>query len=141
MPTTTGFGINSSLDYVTSTTELAAVWEVLATRLDTNADAEETVFYAALLKKGKAGDPEGETEDAIDDHNKIRDAVAEARKYRVGSKVWFDAARPGQDENGERLDEEEREAIPDFIKSATPELRYQLVMQWLLFYAELEPGR
>jgi hypothetical protein len=112
------------------------VWEVLATRLDTHAEAEETVFYPTLLKKGKAGDPEDETEDALKDHNKIRDAVAEARKHQVGTKAWFDAVGKARTENGEHLDEEEREAIPDFIKSTTPELRHQLAMAWLQFYAE-----
>jgi len=128
------------LDYATSDADLKAVWEVLATRLETHAEAEETVFYPALLKKGKAGDPEDETEDAIDDHNKIRDAVGEARKQRVGSKAWFEAVGRVRTENGEHLDEEEREAIPDFIKSTSPELRHQLAMRWLQFYSEHQAG-
>ena len=44
----------------------------------------------------------------------------------------FDKNKDGE------LDEEEREAMPDFIKSATLELRHQLGMQWLRFYAERE---
>ncbi|OHV36569.1 MULTISPECIES: hemerythrin domain-containing protein [Pseudofrankia] len=128
------------LDYATSNAELKAVWEVLAIRLDTHADAEETVFYPTLLKKGEAGDPEDETEDAIDDHNKIRDAVAEARSHRAGSKVWFEAVGEARTENGKHLDEEEREAIPDFIKSTSPELRHQLAMRWLQFYADHQAG-
>ncbi len=128
------------LDYATSDGELKAVWDVLATRVDTHADAEETVFYPALLKKGQAGDPEDETEDAIDDHNKIRNAVAEAGTHRVGSKVWFEAVGQARTENGKHLDEEEREALPDFIKSTTSELRHQLAMQWLQFYAEHQAG-
>jgi hypothetical protein len=122
------------LDDAASDEELTAIWEPLATRLDTHADAEETVFYPALLKRGKAGDPEDETEDAIDDHNAIRDAVAEARRHRVGTKAWFDAVGQARTENGEHLDEEEREALPDFIKSSTPQLRHDLAMQWLQFY-------
>jgi hypothetical protein len=128
------------LDYAGTNDELKAVWEVLATRLDTHADAEETVFYPTLLKRGKAGDPEDETEDAIEDHNKIRDAVAEARKHRVGSKLWFEAVGKARTENGEHLDEEEREAIPDFIKSTTPQVRHQLAMAWLQFYADHQAG-
>jgi hypothetical protein len=128
------------LDYATTDAELTAVWEVLATRLETHADAEEVVFYPALLKKGKAGDPEDETEDAIDDHNKIRDAVAEARLHPVGSTEWFEAVGKARTENGEHLDEEEREALPDFIKSTTAELRSQLAMAWLQFYAEHQAG-
>jgi hypothetical protein len=129
------------LDDAKSETELAAVWEPLATRLDTHAQAEEEVFYPALLKKGKAGDPEDETDDAIGDHNSIRDAVREARKHKVGSKAWFEAVGTARSENGEHLDEEEREALPDFIKSTTPELRHKLAMQWLVFYANHQDGK
>jgi hypothetical protein len=128
------------LDAASTDVELAAIWEPLATRLDTHADAEETVFYPALLKKGNAGDPEDETEDAIDDHNKIRDAVAESRKHRIGTKVWFEAVGQARKENGEHLDEEEREAIPDFIKSTTLQLRHDLAMKWLQFYHDHPNG-
>ena len=78
------------LDDATSTEDLEAVWTPLATRLDTHAEAEETIFYPVLLALGKQ-DPEEETDDAIRDHNKIRDAVAEAAKHRVGTQVWFEA--------------------------------------------------
>jgi hypothetical protein len=122
------------LDGARTDAELAAIWRPLATRLDMHADAEESVFYPVLLKKGKAGDPKDETEDAIEDHNKIRDAVAESRKHRVGTKVWFEAVGQARTENGEHLDEEEREAIPDFIKSTTLEVRHDLAMKWLAFY-------
>ena len=97
------------LDDAKTDEELAAIWDLLGTRLDAHADAEETVFYPALLKHGgrdvrgnPEGDPEDETEDAITDHNAIR------------------------------------EAMPDFIKSASLELRHELGMQWLRFYAERE---
>jgi Hemerythrin HHE cation binding domain len=128
------------LDDATSNEDLAAIWTPLALRLDIHADAEETVFYPALLKKGKAGDPEDETEDAIDDHNKIRNAVAESRKHEVGSTVWYEAVGQARTENGKHLDEEEREAMPDFIKSASPELRRELAMSWLKFYRDHVDG-
>jgi hypothetical protein len=129
------------LDDATTSEELAAIWEPLATRLDTHADAEERLFYPALLKKGHAGDPEDETEDAIRDHNKIRDAVADARTHVVGTKAWFDAVGRARKENGEHLDEEEREGMPDFIKSATLQLRHELAMKWLRFYHDHPEGK
>jgi hypothetical protein len=129
------------LDEARTVDELRAVWEPLATRLDTHAEIEETVFYPALLKKGKAGDPEDETEDAIDDHNKIRDAVREARRHEIGSDAWFEAVGRARIENGEHLDEEEREAIPDFLKSASAQLRHELAMQWLKLYYEHPAGK
>jgi hypothetical protein len=129
------------LDSARSREELEAIWVPLALRLDVHADAEETVFYPVLLKKGHAGDPEDETEDAIDDHNKIRDAVAAARELEVGTDAWFDAVGKARTENGEHLDEEEREALADFIKSSTPELRHELAMKWLRFYHQHGSGK
>ena len=129
------------LDDARTEQELTAVWEPLATRLDTHAAAEEEVFYPALLRAGHAGDPEDETEDAITDHNAIRDAVREAREHPVGSSDWFEAVGRARTENGEHLDEEEREALPDFAKSASAELRHELAMRWLQFYYRHPAGR
>ena len=129
------------LDHATEVDDLTAIWEPLADRLDTHADAEESVFYPALLKRGDAGDPKEETDDAIGDHNSIRDAVAETRKHPVGSPEWFDAVGTARTENGQHLDEEEREAMPDFIKSSTAELRHDLAMAWLRFYHQHSGAR
>jgi hypothetical protein len=129
------------LDDARDEQELRAIWEPLASRLDTHAAAEEEVFYPALLRKGKAGDPAEETEDAITDHNAIRDAVREARNHRPGSPEWFEAVGRARTENGEHLDEEEREALPDFAKSASAELRHNLAMKWLQFYYRHPAGR
>ena len=60
----------------------------------------------------------------------------ESRQHKPGSEKWFEAVIDARKENGEHLDEEEREAMPDFIKSASLELRHELAMQWLRFYAD-----
>ena len=44
-------------------------------------------------------------------------------------------------ENGEHLEEEEREGMPDFIKSAMASLRHKLALAWLRFYAQHPDGR
>jgi Hemerythrin HHE cation binding domain len=131
------------LDDARTVDELSAVWDQLSARLDAHAEAEETVFYPALLKHGglddpgnPAGDPEDETEDAITDHNAIRDAIRRSRRLEPGSTEWYEAVVKARTENGEHLDEEEREAMPDFIKSASLELRHELGMKWLQFYAQ-----
>lgn len=130
------------LDEARDDEERAAIWRMLSTRLETHADAEETVFYPVLLRRGgKAGDPQDETEDAIHDHNAIRDAVRESRRHPVGSDEWYDAVGKAREENGEHLDEEEREALPDFLKSTSRDLRHDLAMQWLRFYADHPAGR
>ena len=122
------------LDDAKTVDELRAIWEPLGLRLLIHAAVEETVFYPALLRKGKAGDPEDETEDAIEDHNAIRDAVHEAARLEVGSHEWFEAVGAARTENGKHLDEEEREALPDFLKSASAQMRHELAMLWLRFY-------
>jgi hypothetical protein len=119
------------LDEAKTVEEMTAIWEPLATRLDTHADAEERIFYPALLKKGD--DPEDETEDAIGDHNKIRDAVADSRRHEAGSDGWWAAVNTAREENGEHLEEEEREGLPDFRRYATPALKHKLAMEWLIF--------
>jgi hypothetical protein len=130
------------LDEAKTPEELTAVWEPLGQRLDTHAEAEETVFYPALLKEGgEDGDPVDETEDAITDHNAIRDAVRAASTLEVGSDEWYEAVGKAREENGEHLEEEEREALPDFIKSATLELRHELALKWARFYAEHQAGK
>jgi len=129
------------LDDARTEEELTAIWEPLALRLDIHADAEERIFYPALLRKGHAGDPQDETEDAIDDHNAIRDAIRDAAGHPVGSPEWYAAVGRARTENGEHLDEEEREALPDFRKSASPELRHELAMKWLRFYYAHRDGR
>ncbi|BDX35149.1 hypothetical protein TUM20985_56960 [Mycobacterium antarcticum] len=130
------------LDDASAPDELAAIWDQLSARLDAHADAEETVFYPALLKHGgrddpgnRQGDPRDETEDAITDHNAIRDAVRDSRRHAPGSPEWFEAVFKARAENGEHLEEEEREAMPDFIKSASLQIRHELGMKWLQFYA------
>ena len=133
------------LDDAKSKDDLAAIWDALGARLDVHAEAEEAVFYPALLKHGgnddpgnPEGDPQDETEDAITDHNAIRDAVRQSRQHEPGSTEWFAAVFEARKQNGAHLDEEEREAMPDFIKSASLELRHELAMQWVRFYAEHE---
>ena len=130
------------LDEAETTEELAAIWEPLAIRLDTHAQAEETIFYPALLKLGGTeGDPEDETDDAIGDHNKIRDAVRAAGELETGSDEWVEAVGKARTENGEHLDEEEREGMPDFIKSTSRDLRHELAMKWMRFYREHPEGK
>src|SRR4051812_23062176 len=67
---------------------LAAIWARLSAFLEVHAEAEERHFYPALLRvgTGAGGKPsaDDETEDAIKDHNEIRDAVAAVAEHKVG---------------------------------------------------------
>ena len=72
------------LDDAKGEEQLRAAWEPLALHLDIHAEAEETILYPYLLKRG-GKDAGEETEDAIRDHNKIRDGIEEANRHPVGS--------------------------------------------------------
>ncbi|GAB3799556.1 hemerythrin domain-containing protein [Micromonospora zhanjiangensis] len=127
------------LDDARDEAELLAVWDALALHLDIHAEAEETILYPHLVKRGDDG--EEETDDAIGDHNKIRDAIAAAKTHQVGSAAWWQAVGRARTENSEHLAEEEDEALPDFRRNASVELRAELGAQWLKFYGEHPRGR
>ncbi|GAC1575202.1 MAG: hypothetical protein NVS3B7_07610 [Candidatus Elarobacter sp.] len=107
---------------------LQAAWQALADLLEVHAAAEEAVFYPALLKADRDAKPD--TADAIRDHNKIRDAIKEAREHPAGSKAWWKSVRDAEKENDEHLGEEEDGPVPDFAKRATPPMQEDLARQF-----------
>jgi len=115
---------------------IEAAWQPLADLLDLHAEAEEQVFYPRLLEHGE--NAEDETEDAIDDHNKIRDAVRDAAARELGSDEWWEAVGRARTENSKHIAEEEREALSDFRRSADVALRNELGLRWLEFRARHE---
>lgn len=127
------------LDDARGVDELRAVWEPLALHLEIHAEAEEKILYPHLLKAGD--DAEEETDDAIKDHNKIRDSIVAARALPVGSDGWWDAVWEARRENSEHLTEEEDEGLPDFRRNVGVELRAELGARWLTFYGEHPEGR
>ncbi|MFB9239782.1 hemerythrin domain-containing protein [Plantactinospora siamensis] len=126
------------LDDARDEADLKAIWDDLALHLDIHAEAEETILYPHLVKHGDDG--EDETDDAIRDHNKIRDAIEESKKHKVGSDGWWQAVGQARSENSEHLAEEEDEALPDFRRHAGTELRAELGARWLRFYGEHPRG-
>src|SRR3954470_12152529 len=77
------------LDDARGEEQLAAVWDALALHLEIHAEAEERILYPHLLKR--SDDAVEETDDAIRDHNKIRDAIEAAKAHRAGSDAWWKA--------------------------------------------------
>ncbi|MDQ2749936.1 MAG: hemerythrin domain-containing protein [Actinomycetota bacterium] len=132
------FAILEQID-PTDVDSLTAIWTRLAAFLDVHAEAEEQLFYPALLQMGKGvdaeHDPAEETEDAIHDHNEIRDAVAEAGRQRVGSGGWYDAVAAANKANGDHMAEEEREGLTDFRRHVSLETRHQLAVSFAAFEA------
>lgn len=113
---------------------LEKVWRPLADKLDVHAYVEEAIFYPQLLQRG-ADDPEGETLDAIGDHNDIRDGVRDADAADVGSDDWWAAVGRARKANDEHMGEEEREGLSDFRRHAPIGLREALGRQYAEFMA------
>src|SRR3984957_4090827 len=114
---------------------LGRVWRPLADKLDVHAYIEEMIFYPQLLKRG-ADDPEGETLDAIGDHNDIRDGVRDANAARVGTEEWWAAVGRTRIANDDHMSEEEREGLSDFRRHAPIGLREALGRQYRDFMAQ-----
>ena len=118
---------------------LAAIWARLAAFLEIHAEAEERIFYPALLAVGEGAggkdDAEDETEHAIRDHNKIRAAVAAVAKHKVGSPGWYAAVAAANKENGDHMAEEEREGLTDFRRTADLAARHNLAVAFAAFEA------
>ncbi|MFI6869532.1 hemerythrin domain-containing protein [Nocardia sp. NPDC050406] len=123
---------------------LAAIWERLAAFLELHAQAEEEIFYPALLEVGiaarRADGVEEETLDAIHDHNEIRDAVAEVARHPVGSAEWFAAVAAANLANGDHMAEEEREGLTDFRRLAGLARRHKLAVAFAAYEARNYAG-
>ena len=119
---------------------LAAAWQPLADLLEVHASAEEEIFYPVLLKRGSDEAP-AETNDAIGDHNEIRDAIRAAARLETGSDPWWEAVLECRKANDEHLAEEERDVIPDFREHCDQARRLSLGGQWVAFHAEHRAAR
>ncbi|MCW2655645.1 MAG: cation-binding protein [Mycobacterium sp.] len=114
---------------------LEKVWRPLADKLDVHAYIEEKIFYPQLLTRG-ADDREGETLDAIGDHNDIRDGVRDANAAAIGTDEWWAAVGRAREANDEHMGEEEREGLSDFRRHAPIGLREALGQQYREFMAQ-----
>ena len=123
----------------TDTASLTAVWGRLSAFLEVHAAAEERLFYPALLHLGKGSDgvhtPTEEAEDAIKDHNDIRDAVERVADHVVGSEGWYEAVAAANKANGDHMAEEEREGLTDFRCHASLQTRHDLAVAFAAFEA------
>jgi len=130
----------AKLDYLQAQTPadggaLKRVWHPLADKLDVHAYIEEKIFYPQLLKRG-TDNPEGETLDAIGDHNDIRDGVRTANAARVGTEQWWAAVGRTRLVNDDHMGEEERQGLSDFRRNAPIGLREALGRQYSEFMAQ-----
>lgn len=123
---------------------LASVWKRLKILLEVHAKAEEQLFYPRLLKLQRdlveQSSPGSETEDAIHDHNEIRDAIANVGEREVGSVEWFRALGNVNQVNGDHMAEEEREGLTEFRRHVDRSERHDMAIAFTVFEAEHAGG-
>ena len=121
------------------TEALGAIWTRLKGLLDSHAEAEERFFYPRLLRIGTGGNDspsaDEETEDAIKDHNEIRDTGEAVDKEQVGSPAWLEAVGKCNKANSDHMAEEERQGLTDFRKHASLQERHDLGVKFATFEA------
>jgi hemerythrin superfamily protein len=123
---------------------LGAIWARLKDLLDSHAEAEERFFYPRLMEIGTGGgdapSKEEETEDAIEDHNEIRDTGEKVDTHPIGSDDWFEAVNACNKANSDHMAEEERQGLTDFRRHASLEERHALAVRFAQFEAEHRMG-
>ena len=131
--------------------EKRALFFQIADNLAVHATIEERFFYPVLLKVGKGAaklpgatsdddDTDDEVEDAIKDHNEIRDAVRATSAHEVGSEEWWRAIREAREANDDHMGEEERDDLPDFRRNADFRTRHDIAVRFLQFEGEHATG-
>lgn len=122
------------------TKTLEAVWKRLEILLETHAEAEEKYFYPPLLAIGKgaadAKDADEEVEDAIKDHNDIRDAIRKVGKCKAGTEAWWKAVVECRIANSDHMAEEERQDLADFRQHSDLQTRHDIAVTFLRFESE-----
>lgn len=125
-------------------TTLAAVWSRLAVLLEVHAEAEEKFFYPRLLKIGTGGggvdSASSETQDAIKDHNEIRDAIREVAKHEPGTDEWWEGVIKARESNSDHMAEEEREDLADFRRHADLQTRHDIALEFITYEAQHAAG-
>jgi hypothetical protein len=117
------------------TRALRAIWRTLAVNLEVHAQIEEELFYPHLLTK--VSDEEGDTKDAISDHNGIRDGIRAAAAAEVGSERWWDGVNHAREENDEHVGEEEHGPLARFRRFVAADERERLSVRFATLEAEL----
>ncbi len=116
---------------------LGALWQRLEILLETHAEAEERFVYPELLRLGQgaadADDAREEVEDAVKDHNDIRDAIRKVAAHPTGSDGWWDAVTECRVANSDHMAEEERQDLADLRRHASLQLRHDIAVEFLRF--------
>ena len=139
------------LGYMFYKVDFVKVWETLAVQLEIHASAEEQHFYPSMARRAD-DEEDSATEDAIGDHNEIREGVAKARQADIGSQQWWDAIDETDRANNDHMAEEERDDLAPFRAATSLSFRQELGAKFEQFkvehaegyglsFADKDPGR
>ncbi len=110
---------------------LTRLWTDLSARLEVHAAAEEALFYPRLLKDD--ADAVEDTEDAIRDHNEIRDAIRDSQQFSIGDEGWWKAVEATKKANDEHMEEEEEGPLREFDDAAAVREQADLAASFAAF--------
>jgi hypothetical protein len=116
----------------------AAIWAPLAAELEVHATAEEQFFYPQLLDR--VDGMEDETEDAVSDHDEIRQGIRRAAAAEPGSDDWWGGIQDAREANDEHLAEEERDDLAPFLEKVSLEVRNEVGEKFAAFKREHAHG-
>jgi len=137
------FGILEEID-PKRTAALGSIWNRLQVLLEVHARPEELYFSPRLLTlqqdQFEQKSPEDETEDAIHDHNEIRDAISGASGKDVGMDSWLRAVADVNEVNSDHKAEEDRQGLTDFRRHVSREERHTIAVDFCAFEAEHAAG-
>lgn len=112
---------------------LVPVWQRTAGLLEAHCRAEEEICYPSMFSSGPSATEQ--RQEAIADHDDIREAVGEASVHRVGSALWWRAVRDALAVSADHVDREERGVLADWRLRSTMSRRRELGRQWSAFIA------
>ncbi|MGI8449767.1 MAG: hemerythrin domain-containing protein [Streptosporangiaceae bacterium] len=112
-------------------TWLGSVWERVAEFIEFHIEAEEEICYLAVFRTAQGGLEQ--MDDAIADHDDIREALLEARLHAVTTQVWWQAVTAALRTCRDQLARYERGPLAEFGLQADPVLRNVLGYQWTSF--------
>ena len=101
----------SHLESATQASEQQSGWEHLRGLLEVHAAAEEAVFYPEVARLSESSAEQ--TEDAVEEHNQLRDAIGEVAEHQPGTDLYLLAIRQAKAVNDHHLAEEEANVLPE----------------------------
>lgn len=112
---------------------LDQIWRRLASLLEVHCRAEEEVCFPLVFGGGPAA--LSYVEEAIADHDDLREAVAEAQLLEVGSSRWWQVVAAARAACTRHFASEERGPLAQVCGSMPPETSKILVRRWTAFAA------